>query len=74
MFSEYICLYSKQEYFQAEVLFFSQQLAYILDLRMTTLTHRLKKHRLKKIKMAEREPAIFRRRQRIVSDENLFQN
>ena len=74
MFSGYICLYSKQEYFQAEVLFFSQQLAYILDLRMTTLTHRLKKHRLKKIKMAKREPAIFRRRQRIVSDENLFQN
>ena len=65
--------FNKQEYFQREGLFVLQQLANVLDLQITTLNTRRSGKQTKKIKMAELEPAVFRRPS-FVSGENLFQN
>ena len=65
--------FNKQEYFQREGLFVLQQLANVLDLQITTLNTRRSGKQTKKIKMAELEPAVFRRPS-FVSRENLFQN
>ena len=61
--------FNKQEYFRAEGLFASQQLAYVLDL---LLTLEGPEHRLKN-KDGRPEPAVFSR-QSFGSGENIFQN
>ena len=73
MFTNLFYNFNKQEYFQAKGLFLLQRLAYSLDLKVTTFNTWRSRTQTKKIKIAEREPANFRR-QSFVSSENLFQS
>ena len=63
--------FNKQEYFQADGLFISQNVS--LDLQMTALKTWSSRTQARKLKMAELQPAVFRR-QSFVSGEDLFQN